>query len=114
MEGEPDIIRSLISETHRTGMIAEPSLELGMRFILKTLFAASCLGVAMDMVTAHVAVEYFTVHHPHVVNSKSPLVMALVWGVGASWWFGLIAGSWNHRITVQHRIFFHAADVIRR
>jgi len=44
------------------------------------------------MVTANVAVEYFTVHHPHIVDSESPWVMALVWGIGASWWFGLIAG----------------------
>lgn len=55
--------------------------------------ALSCgLGVAIDLVTAHVAVEYFTVHHPKVVESQEPLVMALVWGVLASWWFGAIAG----------------------
>ena len=54
---------------------------------------ACLLGVAMDMVTAHVAVEYFTVHHPKVVESTSPVVMALVWGVGASWWFGALAGG---------------------
>ncbi len=47
----------------------------------------------MDLVTAHVAVEYFTVHHPKVAESKSPVIMALVWGVGASWWFGAIAGG---------------------
>jgi len=44
------------------------------------------------MVTAHVAVEYFSVYHPKVVDSNSPVVMALVWGVGAAWWFGLIVG----------------------
>lgn len=57
------------------------------------------LGIAVDLVTAHVAVEYFTVHHPKVVESQEPLVMALVWGVGASWWFGLGAGlvlAWVH------------------
>lgn len=53
---------------------------------------ASLLGIALDLVTAHVAVEYFTVHHPKVVDSEEPLVMALVWGIGASWWFGAIAG----------------------
>ena len=26
-------------------------------------------------------VDYFTVHHPKVVNSTSPIVMALVWGI---------------------------------
>lgn len=53
----------------------------------------SCgLGIAVDLVTANVAVEYFTIHHPRVVESQSPWVMALVWGIGASWWCGLIAG----------------------
>jgi len=50
------------------------------------------LGIAMDMVTAHVAVEYFTVHHPHVLDSTSPVAMALYWGVAAAWWFGAGAG----------------------
>jgi len=60
-------------------------------FILQVVLATCLLGIAIDVVTANVAVEYFTVHHPHVVDSESPWVMALVWGIGASWWFGLIA-----------------------
>lgn len=53
---------------------------------------ACLLGVCLDLVTANVAVEYFSVHHPHVVDSESPWVLACAWGVGASWWFGAIAG----------------------
>ena len=60
-------------------------------FVLQAVLATCLLGVAIDVVTANVAVEYFTVHHPHVVDSESPWVMALVWGIGASWWFGFIA-----------------------
>lgn len=60
-------------------------------FALQLILAISVLGIAIDLVTAHVAVEYFTVHHPHVVDSESPVVMALVWGVGASWWVGALA-----------------------
>ena len=64
--------------------------------------ALSCaLGIALDLVTANVAVEYFTVHHPHVVDTESPWILAVVWGIGASWWAGAIAGitlAWiNHR-----------------
>lgn len=50
-------------------------------------------GIAHDMVTAHVAVEYFTVWHPHIVDSESPVVMALVWGVLATWWMGAFFGG---------------------
>lgn len=62
-----------------------------LAFAAKVVGLTATMGVALDLVTAHVAVEYFTVHHPHVVDSESPIVMALIWGIGASWWFGLIA-----------------------
>lgn len=50
-------------------------------------------GIVHDMVTAHVWVEYFTIHHVKVVESESPVVMALVWGVIATWWMGAFAGT---------------------
>jgi hypothetical protein len=53
---------------------------------------ACALGIAVDLVTAHVAVEYFTVHHPRLIDRTDPISMALVWGVAATWWCGLIAG----------------------
>lgn len=63
------------------------------RFIA-TVVALTCLfGIALDLVTAHVWVEYFTVHHPKVVASQSPIVMAVIWGLGASWWFGAAAAA---------------------
>ena len=71
---------------HQTGTEA-------LRFVLQVVLATCLLGIAIDVVTANVAVEYFTVHHSHVVDSDSPWVMALVWGIGASWWFGLIAAA---------------------
>jgi len=66
---------------------------LALRTIFDCVWIACLLGIALDLVTANVAVEYFTVHHPKVVESKSPFVMALVWGIGAAWWFGAIAGG---------------------
>lgn len=50
-------------------------------------------GIAHDLITANLAVEYFTVHHPHLVESESPFVMALLWGFLATFWVGGIAGA---------------------
>ena len=68
-------------------------LRTAAQIVVECILLACVLGIALDMVTAHVAVEYFTVYHPKVVESTSPIVMALVWGVGAAWWFGAIAGG---------------------
>ena len=61
---------------------------------------ACLLGICLDIVTANVAVEYFTVHHPKVLSTNNSWAMAFFWGVAASWWFGAIAGviiaSINH------------------
>lgn len=70
----------------------KPHVKRFITIVLGSVALACALGLCLDAVTANVAVEYFTVHHPHVVDSDSPWVMALVWGIGASWWFGAIAG----------------------
>jgi hypothetical protein len=64
--------------------------------------ALACnLGISIDLVTAHVAVEYFSVHHSQIFPTENPWALALIWGVAASWWFGAIAGllvaEMNHR-----------------
>ena len=58
-------------------------------FIAYCTLATVVTGFLIDCVTANVAVEYFTVHHPKLVESQSPWVMALVWGFSASWWFAV-------------------------
>ena len=49
-------------------------------------------GIVHDQITARVCIEYFTVGHPKVVESRDPTVLGLVWGVIATWWFGLFLG----------------------
>jgi hypothetical protein len=69
--------------------------------VLGSVGLACVLGICVDLVTANVAVEYFTVHHPRIVETERPWVLAIVWGIGASWWFGAISGALvgviNHR-----------------
>lgn len=72
-----------------------------LTIVMGSTILACTLGICLDLVTANVAVEYFSVHHPKLVATENPWVLALIWGVAASWWFGAVAGtivaSINHR-----------------
>lgn len=63
-----------------------------LRIILFGLGAAIAYGILHDQVTAHLCVEYFTIAHPPVVPTQSPFLLAIVWGVLATWWVGLPLG----------------------
>ena len=63
-----------------------------LRIVLLTIVAAVSYGIAQDLVTAHLCVEYFSIGHPKVIESETPVALALVWGVLATWWFGLVGG----------------------
>lgn len=63
-----------------------------LRIVFYSILAAVGYGICHDLVTAHLCVEYFTVAHPFIFPSDSPLVMALIWGILATWWVGLILG----------------------
>lgn len=62
------------------------------RVVIGVVLMSIIYGILHDLVTAHVYVQYFTVHHPHIVDSQSPIVMALIWGAIATWGMGLAAG----------------------
>lgn len=72
-----------------------------LTIVLGSTLLTCVLGICLDLVTANVAVEYFSVHHPKIIATDNPWALALVWGVAASWWFGAIAGAVvaaiNHR-----------------
>ena len=66
-----------------------------MRFI--TIVALAVLagityGILHDQVTAHVCVEYFTIGHPPLIPTESPTLLAIAWGIVATWWFALPLG----------------------
>jgi hypothetical protein len=63
-----------------------------LKIWLATIGLAVLYGVAHDMVTAHVCVEYFTVGHGNRVPTGSPVLLALGWGALATWWAGAILG----------------------
>jgi len=64
-----------------------------VKIFLGAILLSIVLGIAIDLVTANIAVDYFAVYHPHVIDSRSPWLLALVWGVIASWWAGAAGGA---------------------
>jgi hypothetical protein len=77
------------------------SLQRFFIIVLGSTGLACLLGIGLDLITANVAVEYFSVHHPRIVPTENPWALAVVWGVAASWWFGAIAGAIV--ATINHR-----------
>lgn len=63
-----------------------------LKIVLFAVFAAIMYGILHDQVTAHLCVEYFTIAHPPVFHTQSPFLLALGWGVLATWWVGLPLG----------------------
>lgn len=76
--------RSLLDSSHRFGRVVQ---VIGGCALL-----ACGLGIALDFITANVAVEYFTVHHPQLVETANPWLLAILWGVAAAWWAGALGG----------------------
>ncbi|WP_435005682.1 hypothetical protein P12x_003495 [Tundrisphaera lichenicola] len=53
---------------------------------------AIAYGIALDNITARICVEYFTIGHKPIFGTDNPTLLALGWGVLASWWVGLGLG----------------------
>jgi len=68
----------------------------GFAVIALAVAAAVLYGVLHDQVTARVCIEYFTIGHDNLLgvdpHTADPTVQGLLWGVIATWWFGLILG----------------------
>jgi hypothetical protein len=63
-----------------------------IKIVLFSMGAAVAYGLIHDQVTAHLCVEYFSIAHPPVFATSSPFLLALGWGVIATWWVGLPLG----------------------
>jgi hypothetical protein len=66
-----------------------------MRFlaiVILAVLAGIGYGILHDQVTARVCVEYFTIGHPPLIPSQSPTLLAIAWGIVATWWFSLPLG----------------------
>lgn len=57
-----------------------------------SIAAAVVYGILHDQITAHICVEYFSVAHPTILPLSSPTLLALQWGILATWWVGASLG----------------------
>lgn len=64
-----------------------------LKVILFSIIISIFYGICHDLITAHICVEYFTIAHPKVIESENPILLALTWGILATWWVGLILSS---------------------
>lgn len=72
---------------------SESRLKGFVAFVGFCIAAAVVYGIAHDLVTAHVEKSYFLPpHHPDVIGDQGSIALALLWGVIATWWAGLILG----------------------
>jgi hypothetical protein len=60
--------------------------------ILLCIFSAIIYGILHDQITARICLEYFTIGHRHILDTTSPTLLALTWGILATWWVGLLLG----------------------
>jgi len=56
------------------------------------VLASIVYGIIHDQVTAWICIQYFTEFHPPLFTTTSPTLLALGWGVIATWWAGAIVG----------------------
>lgn len=56
------------------------------------VFAAVAYGILHDQITVCVCLEYFSVFHPVILPLTSPTLLALQWGIVATWWVGAALG----------------------
>ena len=64
-----------------------------LRIVFLCISAAIAYGIVHDQITARICLEYFSVFHPTILPLKSPTLLALQWGVVATWWVGAVLGT---------------------
>ena len=67
-------------------------LSLIGKSTLAAILAAIAYGLIHDQITIRICPEYFTVWHPHIVDTENLTLLALCWGVVATWWMGFLLG----------------------
>jgi len=71
-----------------------PERKHAYGIVLASVVAAIAYGIVHDLITAHVAIEYFfPPYHDVLIDTDSPVLVALAFGSAATWWVGLLLGT---------------------
>jgi hypothetical protein len=65
------------------------TLRDAIQIVLLGVGIAIAYGIMHDQVTVRLSPEYFTRGHPDIFPTRAPTLLALGWGVIASWWAGI-------------------------
>ena len=68
------------------------SIFQSIRIVLMSIAAAIAYGIAHDQVTVRICLEYFTIGHEPVFPTRNPTLLAIGWGIIATWWVGVLLG----------------------
>lgn len=63
-----------------------------LAIIMLAVFGGAVYGILHDQVTVRVCLEYFTIGHPPIFPTHSPTLLAIGWGIAATWWVALPLG----------------------
>jgi len=63
-----------------------------LSIVLLSILGCVAYGIIHDQITVRICLEYFTVGHPPIFSTENPTLLALAWGVIATWWVGTILG----------------------
>lgn len=66
-------------------------LALFSKTVVASVLTAIGYGLIHDQITIRICPQYFTIWHPFLFNGEQNnlTLLALCWGVIATWWFGL-------------------------
>jgi hypothetical protein len=60
-----------------------------LKIVALCVVASVVYGILHDQITVRVCVEYFTMFHPPIFQTRSLTMLTIGWGVIATWWVGL-------------------------
>lgn len=64
----------------------------GLRIILMCIGLSIAYGIPHDQISVRICPEYLTEWHEKLVNTDNPTLVALAFGVAATWWVGAALG----------------------